>query len=242
MRFLILAMAALSVSLQAPSQPEWKGKNLKYFPSDITRNALTQRMREFAFALDVRCPYCHAGGNGVTLDGVDFASDEKPTKLKARAMLRMTDEINAKLLADVPSRADPPVKVDCVTCHHGLPLPKTLQTTLREIVNKDGAAAAVARYRELRRDDTLSGRYNFGEWEITELARQIADKNPSAARALLEMNGEFYPKSGVIDFLLGELLRAGGEREKALQRYRMSLEKDPTNALTKQRIAELEKQ
>src|SRR5437868_12753154 len=119
-------------------QPPWKGKNLKYFPSDITRDALTQRMREFSFALGVRCQYCHAGGNGISFEGVDFPSDEKAPKKKARAMLRMVDTVNKKLLSDVPSRAEPRVEVGCVTCHRGLPLPKTLQTTLLEIVKNDG--------------------------------------------------------------------------------------------------------
>jgi hypothetical protein len=69
------------VSAQTPQpQAPWKGKNLKYFPADITRDALTQRMREFSFALGVRCQYCHAGGNGITFDGVDFPSDEKTAK------------------------------------------------------------------------------------------------------------------------------------------------------------------
>ena len=51
---------------QAPqaAQPPWKGENLQHFPKDITREQLTQRMREFSFALGVRCQYCHAGGNG----------------------------------------------------------------------------------------------------------------------------------------------------------------------------------
>ena len=94
-------------------------------------------------------------------------------------------------------------------------LPKSLQTTLFEIVKKDGAAAAVARYRELRGSDTLSGRYNFGEWEINELARRLVrgEATPTAAIAILEMNGEFYPKSAAIDFMLGELHRERGETD-----------------------------
>jgi lipopolysaccharide biosynthesis regulator YciM len=55
------------------------------------------------------------------------------------------------------------------------------------------------------------------------------------------MNGEFYPKSGAIDFQLGELHRMRGEKDQALARYRRSLEKAPDNPMTKQRIAELEK-
>lgn len=240
--FVIVALLAASAPAAGQQQPPWKGKNLQYFPADINRDLLTQRMREFSFALGVRCQHCHSGGDGISFDGVDFSSDDKPAKLKARAMLRMTDEINTTLLPKVPSRAEPRVTVDCATCHHGVRLPKSLQTTLFEIATTDGAAAAIARYRALRTSDTLSGKYNFGEWEINELARRLTDaKKPEAAIALLEMNGEFYPKSPAIDYQIGELTLAAGDREKALASFRQALAKSPDDARLKARIAELEK-
>jgi hypothetical protein len=233
-----LALTAPAAA-QAPGQQPWTAKNLQFFPADISRADLIQRMREFSFALAVRCEYCHVGAD---TPAQDFALDDKPAKLKARAMLKMTQQINATLLPQVPSRAEPRVEVNCATCHHGLPLPKSLQTTLFEIVNTDGAAAAVARYRELRKDDTLSGRYNFGEWEINELARRLVEaKRNDAAIAVLEMNGEFYPKSASIDGQLGQLYEAAGDKTNALRRYRQALEKDPRNDSIKQRIAALEK-
>jgi tetratricopeptide (TPR) repeat protein len=236
-----LALAA-SAAAQQTAEP-WKGKNLQYFPAGITREALVQRMREFSFALDVRCQNCHAGGDGVSLDGVDFASDEKPAKMKARAMLRMTDDINNTLLPKVPSRAEPPVRVECVTCHRGVRRPKSLQTSLFEIVASDGAPAAIKRYRELRDATSLLGKYNFGEWEINELARRLVEaKNVEAAIAILDMNGEFYPKSAEFDFMAAELHRERGERDKALARYKKTLEKAPNHQRAKVRIAELEKQ
>ena len=235
-----IALAPPAIARQDPAP--WKGKNLQFFPADIQRDVLVQRMREFSFALGVRCQYCHFGGDGISFDGVDFASDEKPAKMKARAMLRMTDQVNRTLLPQVPSRAEPRVQVECATCHRGMALPKSLQTTLYEIVKKDGAEAAVKRYRELRNGDTLSGRYNFGEWEINELARRLfEDKDTASAVAILEMNGEFYPKSAAIDFQLGELHRLRGEKEQALASYRRTLEKQPDHQQAKQRIAELEK-
>jgi len=243
----ILSICALTAPAAgqspSPSQPPWKAKNLQFFPADISRDVLTQRMREFSFALAVRCQYCHAGGDGISFDGVDFAADDKPAKVKARAMLKMTDQINKTMLPQIPSRAEPRVDVNCATCHRGLPLPKSLQTTLFEIVQKDGAAAAVSRFRELRKDDTLSGRYNFDQWEINELARRLveADNRP-AAIAILEMNGEYYPKSAAIDNQLGQLFEATGDKAKALQHYKVALEKDPNNQLAKSRIAALEKQ
>jgi len=240
-RLAIVLACALVAPAAAQQPPEWKGKNLQYFPADIRREVLTQRMREFSFALAVRCQHCHAGGDGISFDGVDFSSDDKPAKNKARAMLRMTDDINKTMLPKVPSRAEPRVEVNCATCHHGLRLPKSLQTTLFEIVEKDGAAAAVARYTELRADMAL-GAYNFGQWEINELARRLAEaKNTSAAIAILEMNGEYYPKSAEIDFQIAELYLARDEKDKALQRYKITLAKAPDHVRAKARIAELEK-
>jgi hypothetical protein len=239
--FAIVSACALAAPSAAGQPAEWKGKNLQYFPKDITRPVLVQRMREFSFALGVRCQHCHAGGDGISFDGVDFSSDDKPAKKKARAMLQITDDINTTMLPKVPSRAEPRVEVNCATCHHGLRLPKSLQTTLFEIVQKDGAPAAVAKYKELRADTTL-GVYNFGQWEINELARRLAEaKNTAGAIAILEMNGEYYPKSAEIDFQIAELHLARGDKDKALQRFKTALVKAPDDDRLKARIAELEK-
>jgi hypothetical protein len=196
----VMLLVAWTVSLQAP----WKGENLQYFPKDISREALTQRMREFSFALGVRCQYCHAGGNGITFEGVSFGSDEKPAKVKARAMLRMVEQINTVALAQLPSRSQPRVAVECSTCHRGLAVPKSLQTTLFEVAQAESVPAAIARYRDLRRN-ALLGQYNFGEWEINELARRLAESgNVQGAIDVLEMNREYYPASTDIPRLIAE--------------------------------------
>jgi hypothetical protein len=240
--FTVVVAAPSGAQPAQAAQAPWKGENLQYFPKDITREQLIQRMREFSFALGVRCQYCHSGGDGVTFEGVSFASDEKSAKITARAMLRMIDQLNNVTLAQLPSRAQPRVVVDCATCHRGVPLPKSLQTTLFEIVDGQGAAAAVAKYRELRKDAAL-GRYNFGEWEVNELARRLTEAgNTAAAIAILAMNGEFYPASADIDVLIGEQYRSLGDREKAIQRYRAALAKSPQNGVARQRLEELEKQ
>jgi tetratricopeptide (TPR) repeat protein len=227
---------------QAP-QPTWKGENLQFFPKDISRPELTQRMREFSLSLSVRCQYCHTGGNGISFDGVNFASDEKPAKVKARAMLRMVDQLNHSILPQLPSRAEPRVEVTCATCHRGLALPKSLQTTLLEVIDKDGIPAAVTRYRTLRQDTLIQGKYSFDEWEMNELARRLYEaKKTDAAIAMLELNGEFNPKSAAIDFQLGELHRERGEREQAIRSYRAALTKEPNLQPAIRRLAELEKQ
>jgi hypothetical protein len=240
--FVLAAVVAAPAVAQTPQTP-WKGENLQYFPKDITRPALVQRMREFSFALGVRCQYCHTGGDGVSFDGVVFGADDKPAKVKARAMLRMVDQLNNTMLAALPSRAEPRVVVGCATCHRGLALPKSLQTTLIEIVQKDGAAAAVAKYRELRQNDMVAGKYNFGEWEINELARRLTEAGDTAAAiTILEMNGEFYPKSADIEFTLAELHRGRGEKDNAIERYRATLAKAPNHPGAKRWLSELTKQ
>jgi tetratricopeptide (TPR) repeat protein len=232
----IAALVHTLAFAQAPPKPE----NLQVLPKDISRDALIQRMREFSFALSVRCQYCHVGGDGISFEGVVFKSDEKIAKQKARVMLRMVDTLNSTSLKDLPGRSDPPVRVDCVTCHRGLPVPKTLETVLAETIAKQGIPAAVQRYRELREREALTGRYNFGEWTINELARSLAvEGKPEAALAMLEMNGEYYPKSGAIDFQIAELHRMRGEKDKAIARYRRALEKEPTNPTAKRRLEEL---
>jgi len=214
---LCVVSSAIPVRAQTAQQPPWKAENLQYFPKDIPRQQLTQRMREFSLALGVRCQYCHAGGDGVSFDGVNFASDEKPAKVKARVMLRMADDINTGALAKLPSRAEPRVVVDCATCHRGSALPKSLQTTLFEIVQTQGAPAAVAKYRELRKD-IESGRFNFGEWEINELARRLTEAgNVGGALAILEMNKEFFPDSRALDQLIADAKKRVAEAGKKPQ-------------------------
>lgn len=233
--------AVLSVVLgPAGAQAQEPPKNLRYFDADIERGDLIQRMREFSFALDVRCQHCHAGGDGMSFDGVVFESDEKLAKRKARYMLEMVDQINASLLADVPGRSADAAGVTCATCHHGLPVPKTLAQTLTEVIDTAGPAAAVASYRELRDDTMGSGKYNFGEWEINELARELRESDRTdAAVAILEMNAGYYPASVAIDLALAELHVERGERTKAIARYRLALEKQPDNERLKRQLAEL---
>jgi hypothetical protein len=60
--------------------------NLKVLPKEIPRAELVATMRGFAGALGVRCTHCHVGPDD--LQGMDFATDEKPAKQVARTMLR----------------------------------------------------------------------------------------------------------------------------------------------------------
>lgn len=239
----VFAFLALFVtSKPAAAQIPTTFQNLQHFPRDITREDLVQRMREFSFALGVRCQYCHAGGDGISFDGVKFESDEKVTKQKARYMLKMVGELNDKMLTAVPSRALPTVRISCATCHRGSALPRTLEDELARIIAAEGVPAAVAKYRELRRDTMHLGRYNFGEWSMNELGDRLArEGNVDGAIAMFQLNAEFYPKSAEIDLRLGELFVTKGDKERAIASFKAALEKQPNNPRAKQRLEELSK-
>ncbi len=238
---MVCATAVLAPAARAQEPGPPKLENLKYFPADIPRDTLITRMRAIAGALGVRCAYCHVeqeGANG--RPQLKPALDDKQTKIKARFMLRMVDSINNKLLAALPDRSDPPVRVTCVTCHRGLPKPATLQSTLSAAIEKGGADSATKLYRHLRETSLVSGTYDFSEGSLVSLASQLFDHGRADdALAMLKLDQEFYPNSGNVDFAMAEIYRQRRDKDNAITRYRLALQKDPNNGFAKRRLTEL---
>ena len=77
-----------------------------------------EEMNLIVQALGVTCNTCHLRNN--------FASEEKPEKLKARQMLEMTKAINKQFFPDYKPKEGESVlgKVTCYTCHKGETVPK----------------------------------------------------------------------------------------------------------------------
>ena len=96
----------------------------------------------------------------------------------------MTDTLNRVTLAAVPQR-HAEIRVNCVTCHRGSPVPGTIETVLADAIDKFGPDTAIARYRKLR--ETMgNGRYDFSEIPVNALARSLAERGKAdAAIALL---------------------------------------------------------
>jgi len=109
-------LAAIMVTVpQTPLNAQGKGggkngppKNLKV----LTPENLMAQMQTFPAALGVEnqggCNFCHEA---------DRSLDTKPTKVKARMMLEMVADINAKF-------GDGKVHVTCWTCHLGSTAPE----------------------------------------------------------------------------------------------------------------------
>ena len=97
--------------------------NLKILPKDISSKDLQGIMADdFEDGLGVSCGFCHA--NAKDGHGLDFASDEKPEKEIARAMMRMTIGINKDYFkAEHPLIGSTELIVTCTTCHKGQAFP-----------------------------------------------------------------------------------------------------------------------
>jgi tetratricopeptide (TPR) repeat protein len=238
----VLAAAfAQPVRAQIPQ----KFENLKVLPKNIGRDSLIQVMRGFSLQLGVRCTYCHvteprpAGAAADAPEKVIFKSDDKIQKRKARFMLKMVDKLNNKILPDVPERHDPRVVMRCVTCHRGSPLPQALDAVLTDIIDRHGVDSAIARYKELR-ENMESGRYDFSEWPVNELARTLAGNGKTdAAIAMLEMNEGYNPASADIDYALGGLYLTKGDKDKAVAHYRAATTKRPQDTRSKHKLDSL---
>jgi hypothetical protein len=74
------AVVVAGTAAAQPAPPPWRGENLQYYRKDIPRPELVQRMREFSFALGVRCQHCHSGGDGSR----STASTSRPTTGRQR--------------------------------------------------------------------------------------------------------------------------------------------------------------
>ena len=106
------------VFAQAPTPTVVESPNVKVL-TGLYAQQFQEEMNLMVQALGVSCNTCHARGN--------FASEEKPIKLKARQMLEMTRALNKQYFPDHTPKEGESVlgKVTCYTCHKGEQLPKT---------------------------------------------------------------------------------------------------------------------
>ena len=117
--FVIIAVGAAELLVQhirvyaaPPHQPDLLqsqpafAKNLQVLKFVKSKQELKGWMNMIKASLGVDCDYCHNTDN--------FASDEKPTKRKARIMLKMLVQIRTDYFS-YPDAKQP----TCYTCHQG---------------------------------------------------------------------------------------------------------------------------
>jgi len=190
-------------------------------------------MQMVAESLGVQCEYCHAAGE-VTTSG-------KPRLEVAREMIAMTADLNLRVqFATAKPQADA-VRVDCSTCHHGVPVPKPLRDLMLDAAVRQGPDAAVKLYRDLRTKYYGSQSYDFSEQSLLTVADRLAQSRPDAAVALADLNLEFYPKSWRSYLAKGiAQSRRLDTTPDAVASFRKALELDPDNGIVQGWLAQTE--
>jgi len=119
----LVAVVSMSVAAGSGKQEEPNYENLKVLPKNISSKDLQGIMvDDFQDGLGVTCSFCHA--NAKNGHGLDFASDAKPEKEIARAMMRMTIGINKKYFkVKHPQIGSNALTLTCNTCHKGEAFP-----------------------------------------------------------------------------------------------------------------------
>jgi tetratricopeptide (TPR) repeat protein len=240
MRTLFLLM--LCAGTTSAQYPPKSTTNLQVLPSDISIDSLLETMAGFTRALGVRCTYCHAGRDAQPLDSIDFASDMRPAKEKARVMLRMVAAINGEHLTRLATRRTPATAVGCFTCHHGIPVPRTLQQVLLAAYTAGGVDSVKASYAALRARYFGRATYDFGEVTLVDVANVARSAGRIAdALQLYQMNVEMNPTSTfALRSLAGGFLVAG-DTASAIAAYARALVVNPDDNQSRAAIARLRK-
>jgi hypothetical protein len=227
-------------------------QNLKVLAPDTPQPQLLQTMQGFAQALGVQCGYCHAsapapeGGRGFGAVGgrgrgaapqLDFASDEKPAKKAAREMMLIVRDLNAKVPAAVSRSAGATTSVACITCHRGVAIPRQLSDILTQTAAANGTPAAIAHYKELRKQFFGAQAYDFSETSLVTIAQRAS--TPDEAIAWLQLNLDYFPFSSRTYAALAQAQQKRNDRDGALKSLTRATELDPQNAQLARQLAQL---
>jgi len=230
---LLVAGAALA---QAPAQEA--PKNLKVLPKDWSRQQVVQVMQNFTAGLGVGCDFCH-----VTTQGAppDFASDDKKEKDLARAMMKITTDLNARLPKDFGMEPADVTRIGCITCHRGVPEPKQLSEILAKTSADKGFAAASAQYDDLKKKFYGAQAYDFSESGLIATATPLTQMRTDEAIQFLNMNIKLFPQSVRSYVALAQAQQVKKDVPGAIASLEKAIAIDPKNAQATRMLADLKK-
>ncbi len=236
----LVTLCIAAPDLAGAQQPEGF-KNLQVLPKDISRADLLATMRGFTASLGVRCSDCHVVKNpGQMPEQLDPSLDDKEMKKVARMMLQMTMDINGKYLVQTGRTFTPRTRVTCETCHRGASKPRTLAAEVMGALEAKDADSAVTRYRELREKSYGRAMYDFGEASLPMMADELTRaRRGDDAMKLLQLNLEFYPKSGMTYSAIAMGQAQRGDTAAAMATIEKGLAASPDNPQLKQLLARL---
>jgi CubicO group peptidase (beta-lactamase class C family) len=101
-----------------------------------------------------------------------------------------------------------------------------------------GAKGAVARYRELRR--SAPDAYDFAVWQLNSMGYELLRKGDvTAAVEIFRLNVEQFPNDWTVYDSLGEGYWKQGDKPRAIENYRKSLQLNPENDGGRQALSKL---
>jgi hypothetical protein len=232
-----LICAATSALAQAPAQEA--PKNLQVLPKDWTRAQVVAVMQNINAALGVGCDYCHVVPQG---QPPDFASDDKDEKLSARAMMKVTQGVNASLSTEFGIPAAELTRIQCITCHRGVPVPKQIGEILAATSAEKGFDAARTQYNELKTKFYGAQAYDFSESGLIATAQPLVPARADEAIRFLNMNLELFPRSARTYVALAGAQQAKNDKAGAIASLEKALEIEPNNAGAKRTLDQLRAQ
>jgi hypothetical protein len=233
----VASLAAATALAQAPAQEA--PKNLQVLPKDWTRAQVVNVMQNFNAALGVGCDYCHVQNQG---SPPDFASDDKPEKEAARAMMKLTGELNTDLATALARPAAELTRVGCITCHRGVPEPKQLAEILARTSAERGFAAAQAQYNELKSKYYGAQAYDFSESGLIATAQPLVQTRTDEAIQFLNMNLGLFPQSARTYVALAQAQAAKKDTAGAISSLEKALAIEPNNAAARRQLDQLRAQ
>ena len=242
MRLTVFALAFVPCIAAAQASGKWPPDslvNVRVIPKSTPVVQVVGTMRNFAGNLGVRCQFCHVGEEGMPLERFDFASDQKRTKLIAREMMKMVQEVNRRL-DSLPNRTQPPVQVTCATCHRGISRPVPLSQIIVEAGSAAGADSAIRAYRALRVRYYGRDAYDFGEASLNVAAFRLGRANKfDEAFAILKLNEELFPGSSQMSVFRGNVSLMKGDTTAAAAAFREAIKRDTSNAEARGRLRDI---
>jgi Flp pilus assembly protein TadD len=171
----------------------------------------------------------------------DFVKDEKRTKLVARQMMRMVQEINRRV-DTLPGHEQMTshVEVTCATCHRGVSRPMPLEQVIMETAQTAGADSAARVYRALRERYYGRAAYDFGEPTLNVAAFRLGRAGKfDEAFAILKLNEEQFPASSNLATFRGNITLMRGDTAGAIAAFREAVRRDSTNGEAQGRLRAL---
>ncbi len=233
----VLLTVAGGVAFAQPAQEA--PKNLTVLPKDWSRAQVINVMQAFTAALGVGCEHCHVENQGAP---PDFASDDKAEKDMARAMMKITGDLNGNLATAFGKPASELTRIQCITCHRGVPQPKQLGEILAKTSADKGFSAAAAQYTELKSKYYGAQAYDFSENGLLATARPLIQSRSDEALQFLQLNLQQFPRSAQTYVMMSQAQVAKKDTAGAISSLEKALEIDPQNAGARRALNQLRPQ